>query len=161
MRAISAKQFARCWEIWFQAQSRMCCIQRCKIPLGYHDLDVNVGHPARYRRGHAQIQHARTCPTPRLLFWHTSHRYHSPILWAIIVTKILGLYYFILLAITGLSTVTTSMFVFLERDVRIYHEIPWYLRWLAFDLTSRITRTISYHRASKREEITVSFYLVS
>uniref|UniRef100_A0A914W1P9 Neurotransmitter-gated ion-channel ligand-binding domain-containing protein n=1 Tax=Plectus sambesii TaxID=2011161 RepID=A0A914W1P9_9BILA len=67
---------------------------------------------------------------------------------------LIGLYYFILLAITGLSTVTTSMFVFLERDVRVSHEIPWYLRWLAFDLTSHITRTFSYHRASRHDEIT-------
>uniref|UniRef100_A0A1I8AAS0 Neur_chan_LBD domain-containing protein n=1 Tax=Steinernema glaseri TaxID=37863 RepID=A0A1I8AAS0_9BILA len=60
---------------------------------------------------------------------------------------LIGLYYFILLAIIGLSTVTTSMFVFLERDVRIKHQIPWYLRWLAFDISkSRITRTLSYHR---------------
>src|SRR4051794_35474244 len=44
---------------------------------------------------------------------------------------LIGLYYFMLLAIVGLSTVTTSMFVFVERDFRIRHAIPWYLRWLA------------------------------
>lgn len=48
-----------------------------------------------------------------------------------------GLYYFILLAIIGLSTVTTSMFVFLERDVRVKHEVPWYLQWLSFDVQRR------------------------
>ncbi|KAK0411126.1 hypothetical protein QR680_005497 [Steinernema hermaphroditum] len=63
---------------------------------------------------------------------------------------LIGLYYFILLAIIGLSTVTTSMFVFLERDVRIKHQIPWYLRWLAFDISkNRISRTFSYHRARR------------
>ncbi|CAI4231637.1 unnamed protein product [Auanema sp. JU1783] len=61
---------------------------------------------------------------------------------------LIGLYYFILLAIIGLSTVTTSMFVFLERDVRVKHDIPWYLKWLAFDInTGRIARRLSqYHR---------------
>uniref|UniRef100_A0AC35U184 Neur_chan_LBD domain-containing protein n=1 Tax=Rhabditophanes sp. KR3021 TaxID=114890 RepID=A0AC35U184_9BILA len=47
---------------------------------------------------------------------------------------LIGLYYFILLAIIGLSTVTTSMFVFLEKDVRRKHVIPWYLVWLSFDI---------------------------
>ncbi|KIH43987.1 hypothetical protein ANCDUO_25999, partial [Ancylostoma duodenale] len=50
---------------------------------------------------------------------------------------LIGLYYFILLAIIGLSTVTTSMFVFLERDVRVKHEVPWYLQWLSFDVQRR------------------------
>ncbi|XGW02402.1 hypothetical protein V3C99_014439 [Haemonchus contortus] len=50
---------------------------------------------------------------------------------------LIGLYYFILLAIIGLSTVTTSMFVFLERDVRVKHDIPWYLEWLSFDVQRR------------------------
>ncbi|VDO81985.1 unnamed protein product [Heligmosomoides polygyrus] len=50
---------------------------------------------------------------------------------------LIGLYYFILLAIIGLSTVTTSMFVFLERDVRVKHDIPWYLQWLSFDVQRR------------------------
>uniref|UniRef100_A0A0N4Z6V6 Neur_chan_LBD domain-containing protein n=1 Tax=Parastrongyloides trichosuri TaxID=131310 RepID=A0A0N4Z6V6_PARTI len=50
---------------------------------------------------------------------------------------LIGLYYFILLAIIGLSTVTTSMFVFLERDVRRKHVIPWYLNWLSFDIPAR------------------------
>ena len=28
------------------------------------------------------------------------------------------------------------MFVFLERDVRVKHEIPWYLQWLALDIAT-------------------------
>uniref|UniRef100_A0A915CVV1 Neurotransmitter-gated ion-channel ligand-binding domain-containing protein n=1 Tax=Ditylenchus dipsaci TaxID=166011 RepID=A0A915CVV1_9BILA len=43
---------------------------------------------------------------------------------------LIGLYYFMLLAIVGLSTVTSSMFVFVERDVRLRRKIPWYLRGL-------------------------------
>ncbi|TKR86385.1 hypothetical protein L596_010987 [Steinernema carpocapsae] len=67
---------------------------------------------------------------------------------------LIGLYYFILLAIIGLSTVTTSMFVFLERDVRIKHQIPWYLKWLAFDISkNRLTRTLSYHRTARRDRL--------
>ncbi|GMT11402.1 hypothetical protein PFISCL1PPCAC_2699, partial [Pristionchus fissidentatus] len=63
---------------------------------------------------------------------------------------LIGLYYFILLAIIGLSTVTTSMFVFLERDYRVKRRIPWYLRWLAFDLRGAdpgLQRSTSYNRA--------------
>ncbi|GMR59583.1 hypothetical protein PMAYCL1PPCAC_29778, partial [Pristionchus mayeri] len=63
---------------------------------------------------------------------------------------LIGLYYFILLAIIGLSTVTTSMFVFLERDYRVKRRIPWYLRWLAFDLRGTdpgLPRSTSYNRA--------------
>ncbi|VBB32884.1 unnamed protein product [Acanthocheilonema viteae] len=37
---------------------------------------------------------------------------------------LIGLYYFILLAIIGSSTVTTSMFVFLEKDLRCSNHIP-------------------------------------
>ncbi|WKY10904.1 hypothetical protein Q1695_002896 [Nippostrongylus brasiliensis] len=60
---------------------------------------------------------------------------------------LIGLYYFILLAIIGLSTVTTSMFVFLERDVRVKHDIPWYLQWLSFDVQPRrIGRSFSQYR---------------
>ncbi|RCN50630.1 hypothetical protein ANCCAN_03243 [Ancylostoma caninum] len=60
---------------------------------------------------------------------------------------LIGLYYFILLAIIGLSTVTTSMFVFLERDVRVKHEVPWYLQWLSFDVQRRrMGRSISHYR---------------
>ncbi|CAD6189683.1 unnamed protein product [Caenorhabditis auriculariae] len=60
---------------------------------------------------------------------------------------LIGLYYFILLAIIGLSTVTTSMFVFLERDVRAKHAIPWYLTWLSFDISPRrLARKISRYR---------------
>ncbi|CAJ0591570.1 unnamed protein product [Cylicocyclus nassatus] len=60
---------------------------------------------------------------------------------------LIGLYYFILLAIIGLSTVTTSMFVFLERDVRIKHEVPWYLEWLGFDVhRRRMSRAHSNYR---------------
>lgn len=39
-----------------------------------------------------------------------------------------------LLVIVGLSTMTTSMFVFLERDFKTKRRIPWYLRWLTFDI---------------------------
>ncbi|KAK6021894.1 hypothetical protein OSTOST_12425, partial [Ostertagia ostertagi] len=60
---------------------------------------------------------------------------------------LIGLYYFILLAIIGLSTVTTSMFVFLERDVRVKHDIPWYLQWLSFDVQRRrLVRSFSQYR---------------
>ncbi|CAI5450464.1 unnamed protein product [Caenorhabditis angaria] len=60
---------------------------------------------------------------------------------------LIGLYYFILLAIIGMSTVTTSMFVFVERGVRSSHIIPFYLRWLSFDISpTRIARKLSrYH----------------
>lgn len=66
-----------------------------------------------------------------------------------------GLFYFILLAIIGLSTVTTSMFVFLERDVRVKHQIPWYLRWLSFDIANnKITRCVYYqNRLRKKRNI--------
>uniref|UniRef100_A0A7E4UVV3 Neur_chan_LBD domain-containing protein n=1 Tax=Panagrellus redivivus TaxID=6233 RepID=A0A7E4UVV3_PANRE len=60
---------------------------------------------------------------------------------------LIGLYYFILLAIIGLSTVTTSMFVFLERDLREKHTIPWFLRWLGYDLQPKELRRASYRRA--------------
>ncbi|KAL3085156.1 hypothetical protein niasHS_010225 [Heterodera schachtii] len=43
---------------------------------------------------------------------------------------LIGLYYFMLLAIVGMSTVTTSMFVYVERNVRIHHHVPFYLRWM-------------------------------
>uniref|UniRef100_A0A158Q2J0 Neur_chan_LBD domain-containing protein n=1 Tax=Dracunculus medinensis TaxID=318479 RepID=A0A158Q2J0_DRAME len=46
---------------------------------------------------------------------------------------LIGLYYFILLAIIGLSTVSTSVFVFLEKDLRVTHQVPWFLAWLSFD----------------------------
>lgn len=29
--------------------------------------------------------------------------------------------------------VTSSMFVYIERDVRVHRRIPWYLKWLLFD----------------------------
>uniref|UniRef100_A0A183DPD8 Neur_chan_memb domain-containing protein n=1 Tax=Gongylonema pulchrum TaxID=637853 RepID=A0A183DPD8_9BILA len=54
--------------------------------------------------------------------------------------KVSGLYYFILLAIIGSSTVTTSMFVFLEKDLRRKNQIPWYLHWLSFDINSGFLR---------------------
>ncbi|PAV58878.1 hypothetical protein WR25_08874 [Diploscapter pachys] len=50
---------------------------------------------------------------------------------------LIGLYYFILLAIIGLSTVTTSMFVYMEKNARSGYLIPWYLQWLAFDVRQR------------------------
>uniref|UniRef100_A0AC35G6Z8 Neurotransmitter-gated ion-channel ligand-binding domain-containing protein n=1 Tax=Panagrolaimus sp. PS1159 TaxID=55785 RepID=A0AC35G6Z8_9BILA len=59
---------------------------------------------------------------------------------------LIGLYYFILLAIIGLSTVTTSMFVFLERDLREKHKIPWFLRWLSFDVQPKQLRRENYRR---------------
>ncbi|KAK6754846.1 hypothetical protein RB195_013682 [Necator americanus] len=59
---------------------------------------------------------------------------------------LIGLYYFILLAIIGLSTVTTSMFVFLERDVRVKHQVPWYLQWLSFDVQRRRRSNNQYRR---------------
>ncbi|VDN05438.1 unnamed protein product [Thelazia callipaeda] len=49
---------------------------------------------------------------------------------------LIGLYYFILLAIIGSSTVTTSMFIFLEKDLRHKNQIPWYLHWLSFDINA-------------------------
>uniref|UniRef100_A0A158P5T2 Neur_chan_LBD domain-containing protein n=1 Tax=Angiostrongylus cantonensis TaxID=6313 RepID=A0A158P5T2_ANGCA len=65
---------------------------------------------------------------------------------------LIGLYYFILLAIIGLSTVTTSMFVFLERDVRAKRNIPWYLHWLSFDvLRARTERSIGQYRRNQRD----------
>lgn len=67
---------------------------------------------------------------------------------------LIGLYYFILLAIIGLSTVTTSMFVFLERDLREKHKIPWFLRWLSFDVQPKELRRQTYRRG--RGETTVS-----
>ncbi|VDK50881.1 unnamed protein product [Anisakis simplex] len=67
---------------------------------------------------------------------------------------LIGLYYFILLAIIGLSTVTTSMFVFLERDVRVKHRIPWYLGWLSFDITNnKLARTLTLKRHSGHEPL--------
>lgn len=47
---------------------------------------------------------------------------------------LIGLYYFMLLVIVGLSTMSTSMFVFLERDFRSKRKIPWFLRWLSYDI---------------------------
>uniref|UniRef100_A0A1I7XLC8 GPHR_N domain-containing protein n=1 Tax=Heterorhabditis bacteriophora TaxID=37862 RepID=A0A1I7XLC8_HETBA len=73
---------------------------------------------------------------------------------------LIGLYYFILLAIIGLSTVTTSMFVFLERDVRVKHEIPWYLRWLSFDVSlRRLGRNVSQYRRHVQDPQTVDHLL--
>lgn len=66
---------------------------------------------------------------------------------------LIGLYYFILLAIIGLSTVTTSMFVFLERDLREKHKIPWFLRWLSFDIQPKGLRRQNYRQG--RGETTV------
>ncbi|CAB3397308.1 unnamed protein product [Caenorhabditis bovis] len=66
---------------------------------------------------------------------------------------LIGLYYFILLAIIGMSTVTTSMFVFLERDVRATHAVPWYLKWLSFDISpSIIARKFSQYRTQTLSE---------
>uniref|UniRef100_A0A8R1HUY6 Neurotransmitter-gated ion-channel ligand-binding domain-containing protein n=1 Tax=Caenorhabditis japonica TaxID=281687 RepID=A0A8R1HUY6_CAEJA len=60
---------------------------------------------------------------------------------------LIGLYYFILLAIIGMSTVTTSMFVFLERESRVKPTVPWYLKWLSFDISpSRLARKLSRYR---------------
>lgn len=39
-----------------------------------------------------------------------------------------------LLVIVGLSTVTTSMFVYVERNMRQNYKFPWYLKIFAFDL---------------------------
>ncbi|KAI6229764.1 Acetylcholine receptor subunit alpha-type des-2 [Aphelenchoides fujianensis] len=47
---------------------------------------------------------------------------------------LIALYYFMLLVIVGCSTISTSAFVFLERDFRQKRRIPWYLRWLSFDI---------------------------
>ncbi|CAO4382033.1 unnamed protein product [Caenorhabditis nigoni] len=60
---------------------------------------------------------------------------------------LIGLYYFILLAIIGMSTVTTSMFVYLERESRVKLNVPWYLKWLSFDISpSKIARKLSRYR---------------
>ncbi|KAH7700701.1 CBN-LGC-31 protein, partial [Aphelenchoides avenae] len=65
---------------------------------------------------------------------------------------LIGLYYFMLLAIVGMSTVTTSMFVYLEREVRTKHKIPWYLCWAACEMdTRKIRRTFSYRRPPGEE----------
>uniref|UniRef100_A0A1I7VAK5 Neurotransmitter-gated ion-channel transmembrane domain-containing protein n=1 Tax=Loa loa TaxID=7209 RepID=A0A1I7VAK5_LOALO len=61
-----------------------------------------------------------------------------------------GLYYFILLAIIGSSTVTTSMFVFLEKDLRRNNNIPCYLHWLSFDINTGFFRPISSNDIDKR-----------
>uniref|UniRef100_A0A0N5AYV8 Neur_chan_LBD domain-containing protein n=1 Tax=Syphacia muris TaxID=451379 RepID=A0A0N5AYV8_9BILA len=67
---------------------------------------------------------------------------------------LIGLYYFILLAVIGLSTVTTSMFVFLERDVKCTNELPWYLRWLSFDIFSKkLKRVVAEQRRSSAEAL--------
>lgn len=47
-----------------------------------------------------------------------------------------------LLAIVGMSTVTTSMFVYLEREVRTKHKIPWYLCWAACEMDTRKLRQV-------------------
>ena len=51
-----------------------------------------------------------------------------------------------LLVIVGSSTVTTSMFLYLERDY-IKRPIPWYLLWLSYDIkrpySRRVKRTVS------------------
>ncbi|KAI6213600.1 Neur-chan-memb domain-containing protein [Aphelenchoides besseyi] len=47
---------------------------------------------------------------------------------------LIGLYYFMMLVIVGLSTISTSAFVFLEREFRRKRCIPWYLRWLSYDI---------------------------
>ncbi|CAD5231436.1 unnamed protein product [Bursaphelenchus xylophilus] len=58
---------------------------------------------------------------------------------------LIGLYYFMLLVIVGLSTMTTSMFVFLERDFRTKRRVPWYLRWLSYDIRRRtFSRAYNY-----------------
>jgi hypothetical protein len=57
---------------------------------------------------------------------------------------LIGLYYFMLLVIVGLSTMSTSMFVFLERDFRLKRKIPWYLRWLSYDIRRSSFRTSMY-----------------
>ncbi|KAE9416630.1 hypothetical protein Angca_009711 [Angiostrongylus cantonensis] len=75
---------------------------------------------------------------------------------------LIGLYYFILLAIIGLSTVTTSMFVFLERDVRAKRNIPWYLHWLSFDvLRARTERSIGQYRRNQRDPQTEEHLLLN
>ncbi|KAI1723273.1 neurotransmitter-gated ion-channel ligand binding domain-containing protein [Ditylenchus destructor] len=66
---------------------------------------------------------------------------------------LIGLYYFMLLAIVGLSTVTSSMFVFVERDVRLNRRIPWYLRAMLYldDVLSKPTvRGIGLAKSSFR-----------
>lgn len=42
-----------------------------------------------------------------------------------------GIYYFSLLTIIGMGTVTSSLFVALERRVR-YKNVPWFLYWLSW-----------------------------
>lgn len=49
-----------------------------------------------------------------------------------------------LLAIVGMSTVTTSMFVYLEREVRTKHKIPWYLCWVACEMDTRKFRCLEF-----------------
>ncbi|MCP9262792.1 Acetylcholine receptor subunit alpha-type des-2 [Dirofilaria immitis] len=63
---------------------------------------------------------------------------------------LIGLYYFILLAIIGSSTVTTSMFVFLEKDLRYKNHIPWYLHWLSFDINTGFLRSVPSNDINKR-----------
>ncbi|VDD96377.1 unnamed protein product [Enterobius vermicularis] len=67
---------------------------------------------------------------------------------------LIGLYYFILLAVIGLSTVTTSMFVFLERDVKGTEQMPWYLRWLSFDIfNKKLKRAVAEQRRNSGEAL--------
>lgn len=63
---------------------------------------------------------------------------------------LIGLYYFILLAIIGSSTVTTSIFVFLEKDLRCKNHIPWYLHWLSFDINTGFLRRTPSDDLEKR-----------
>ncbi len=58
-----------------------------------------------------------------------------------------ALYYFSLLAIISAATVTTSLFVLLERDGRVQRTIPVYLRWLAAGHGKRYR---AYERADSR-----------
>lgn len=65
-----------------------------------------------------------------------------------------------LLAIVGLSTVTTSMFVFVEREMKHRHDFPWYLKPFAFDMirsgdenVGRSNRNMSHRFIQKKKQI--------
>ncbi|CAJ0925391.1 unnamed protein product, partial [Mesorhabditis belari] len=63
---------------------------------------------------------------------------------------LIGLYYFILLAIIGLSTVTTSMFVFMEREIRKTHVMPWYFHWVTWDVELKLRRAAGHRKNSQK-----------
>lgn len=53
-----------------------------------------------------------------------------------------------LLVIVGLSTVTTSMFVFVERNMRRNHKFPWYLKIFAFDFKKTTIVPTKHHSSN-------------